>query len=71
MTDLTKEEIIDILTNRSRENAKNLDIALGKIKLCKKEGDKPAAEFWKKRSEECEVLSKEYESILSQIFNLK
>ncbi len=68
MTDLTKEEIIDLISNRKQEIAKQWDTALSMIKLCKKERDKPAAEYWKKQSEECEALSKEYEFLISEIF---
>ncbi len=68
MTNLFKEEIIELISNRKKEIAKEWDIALGKIKLCKKNGDKPATDFWKKRSEECELLSKEYESLMAEIF---
>ncbi len=64
---MTREEILEFISNRGRDIAKQLDIALDKIKLCAKEGDKPAVEFWKKRSKECELLSKEYENLMKEI----
>ncbi len=64
---MKKEEMFEKILSRQREIAKEWDIALNKIELCKKEGDVAAAEYWEKRSAECELLSKEYDILLSEI----
>ncbi len=68
MTNLSKEEIIELMQSKSLEAARQCDTALVQAKKCKEEGDVPAAEYWTKQCEQYGFLQTQLQALIVEIF---